>query len=70
MRDEQCGCQRARAGARLHRYEVHLAGRQSGYAEVDVPGLPVLRTASPPEYDGPGDAWSPEHLLLAAVESC
>jgi peroxiredoxin-like protein len=22
------------------------------------------------EYDGPGDAWTPEHLLLAAVESC
>jgi peroxiredoxin-like protein len=26
--------------------------------------------AAPLDYDGPGDAWSPEHLLLAAVESC
>ena len=53
-----------------HRYEVHLTGQQSGYAELGVTGVPVLRAASPPEFDGPGDAWSPEHLLLAAVESC
>jgi peroxiredoxin-like protein len=26
--------------------------------------------APPPEFDGPGDAWSPEQLLVAAVESC
>ena len=26
--------------------------------------------APPPAFDGPGDAWSPEHLLLAAVEAC
>ena len=32
--------------------------------------MPELRTAPPPEFDGPGDAWSPEHLLLASVETC
>lgn len=53
-----------------HRYEVHLTGGPSGYAEVTTAGVPGLRTAPPPEFDGPGDAWSPEHLLLAAVESC
>jgi peroxiredoxin-like protein len=53
-----------------HRYEVQLTGGQSGYAELRAAGIPLMRTASPPEYDGPGDAWSPEHLLLAAVESC
>ncbi len=53
-----------------HRYEVHLAGGPSGYAELDVAGLPVLRLAAPLQFDGPGDAWSPEHLLLAAVEGC
>jgi organic hydroperoxide reductase OsmC/OhrA len=26
--------------------------------------------APPVEFDGPGDAWSPEQLLVAAVESC
>jgi organic hydroperoxide reductase OsmC/OhrA len=24
----------------------------------------------PVEYDGPGDAWSPEHALLASVQAC
>lgn len=33
-------------------------------------GLPALRTAPPGDYDGPGDAWSPEHLLLASVQAC
>ncbi len=53
-----------------HRYEVRLAGGPTGYAALVTPGVPALRAASPPQYDGPGDAWSPEHLLLAAVESC
>jgi peroxiredoxin-like protein len=29
-----------------------------------------MATAPPSDFDGPGDAWSPEHLLLAAVETC
>jgi peroxiredoxin-like protein len=29
-----------------------------------------VRSAPPPDFDGPGDAWSPEHLLLASVETC
>jgi peroxiredoxin-like protein len=33
-------------------------------------GVPDLRTAAPLDFDGPGDAWSPEQLLLAAVEAC
>ena len=53
-----------------HTYEVALAGAQAGYAIVSGTGLPDLTTAPPSEYDGPGDAWSPEHLLLAAVSSC
>jgi organic hydroperoxide reductase OsmC/OhrA len=32
--------------------------------------LPDLRTAPPEDFGGPGDAWSPEHLLLAAVQTC
>jgi organic hydroperoxide reductase OsmC/OhrA len=32
--------------------------------------VPELPTAPPSDFDGPGDAWSPEHLLLAAVETC
>jgi len=53
-----------------HDYEVTLTGASAGYATVSAAGLPDLTTAPPAEYEGPGDAWSPEHLLLAAVNAC
>lgn len=33
-------------------------------------GLPDLSTNAPSEYGGPGDRWSPETLLMAAVADC
>jgi len=30
----------------------------------------MLRSASPAEFDGPGDRWSPETLLAGAVADC
>jgi peroxiredoxin-like protein len=53
-----------------HQYLVRLSGGPSGYASVAADGLPELRSAPPLDFDGPGDAWGPEHLLLAAVETC
>jgi peroxiredoxin-like protein len=53
-----------------HRYHVVLSGGMSGYAAVCAEGLPNLPAAPPTEFDGPGDAWSPEQLLLGAVASC
>jgi peroxiredoxin-like protein len=53
-----------------HHYDVRLAGGPSGYAHLSAGGIPELRTAPPADYDGPGDAWSPEHLLLASVQAC
>ena len=53
-----------------HHYSVHLSAEPVGYADVGSPGLPTLRVAAPLDFDGPGDAWSPEHLLLAAVQGC
>jgi organic hydroperoxide reductase OsmC/OhrA len=53
-----------------HEYEVRLAGGPSGSAALSTDGVTSLSTAPPAEYDGPGDAWSPEHLLLASVEAC
>jgi organic hydroperoxide reductase OsmC/OhrA len=52
-----------------HEYEVHLTGGLTGYAQVSATGIPELRTAPPADYDGPGDAWSPEHLL-ASIQTC
>jgi organic hydroperoxide reductase OsmC/OhrA/nucleotide-binding universal stress UspA family protein len=53
-----------------HRYEVQLTGGVEGYAALTAAGLASLPAAPPLEFDGPGDAWSPEQLLLAAVGSC
>src|SRR6476619_2088877 len=53
-----------------HVYDVRLSAARTGYATVSTAGVPDLSSAPPADYDGPGDAWSPEHLLLAAVETC
>ena len=53
-----------------HLYEVALSGGPTGYATLIASGVSPLRSAPPKDFDGPGDAWSPEHLLLAAVETC
>jgi peroxiredoxin-like protein len=53
-----------------HRYDVQLSGGSAGYAVLSTAGVPEVKSAPPVDFDGPGDAWSPEHLLLAAVESC
>ena len=53
-----------------HRYEVRIAGGPTGHATLASPGVPDLATAAPADFDGPGDAWSPELLLVAAVEAC
>lgn len=54
-----------------HRY--HVAALVEGPVAAVVirsHGLPDLPTAAPKEFDGPGNAWSPETLLMAAVCDC
>jgi peroxiredoxin-like protein len=53
-----------------HRYAARIAGGPEGHATLSSAGVPDLPTAAPLDFDGPGDAWSPEQLLLAAVEAC
>jgi organic hydroperoxide reductase OsmC/OhrA len=53
-----------------HLYEVSLKDGPGGYVTLSAGGPPELRMAPPVEFDGPGDAWSPERLLVASVESC
>jgi len=53
-----------------HRYEVQITASPRGYAVASGASLPSLGLAPPVDFGGPGDAWSPEHLLLAAVEAC
>jgi peroxiredoxin-like protein len=53
-----------------HQYETRLNGGPDGYAILSADGVPDIRTAPPADFDGPGDAWSPELMLMAAVETC
>lgn len=53
-----------------HRYTV--SARMQGQEPIALTssGLPDLDSAPPAEFDGPGDLWSPETLLVAAVADC
>lgn len=53
-----------------HHYTVQASGAPEGLVPVNSPGLPALTTAPPREFGGPGDVWSPETLLCAAVANC
>jgi len=53
-----------------HHYSA--SGEMEGAAPIRLasPGLPALESAPPSEFDGPGDRWSPETLLVGAVVDC
>jgi organic hydroperoxide reductase OsmC/OhrA len=53
-----------------HRYQVHASATPDGDVPISAPRVPTLQTAPPVEFDGPGDRWSPESLLCAAVADC
>ena len=53
-----------------HVYAVQSQATPAGVVMLAMPGLPSLESAAPKEFDGPGDRWSPEGLLTAAVADC
>jgi organic hydroperoxide reductase OsmC/OhrA len=53
-----------------HRYVVVAAGDTLDDIELASGSLPLLHSAPPTEFDGPGDRWSPETLLVGAVAGC
>ncbi len=53
-----------------HLYTVTASAEGSNNVVVASAGVPDLETAGPPEFGGPGDVWSPEGLLVAAVADC
>jgi organic hydroperoxide reductase OsmC/OhrA len=53
-----------------HHYSVAATGEAAGDVALEGSRLPLLRSASPAEFGGPGDRWSPETLLVAAVADC
>ena len=53
-----------------HHYRVTATAEGAANVTLSAAGLPDLETAGPPEFGGPGDVWSPETLLVAAVADC
>jgi len=53
-----------------HRYVVTAAVRPVGDVPLSTDGVRVIESAPPKEFDGPGNQWSPEGLLTAAVADC
>lgn len=54
-----------------HFYQVHVKWEKDRIGTAFSPGLSSIQVATPPEFPGghPG-IWSPEHLYVAAVNSC
>ena len=53
-----------------HHYLVSAEAEDSGTVVLKSDTMPQLVSAPPAEFGGPGDQWSPEHLLVAAVVDC
>lgn len=53
-----------------HYYKVSANADSDSPVFVSSKGVPSIETAGPPEFGGPGDVWSPEALLVAAVADC
>src|SRR5215831_13340660 len=53
-----------------HYYSVAANSAALGDVELTSEGISAIRSASPKEFDGPGDRWSPETLLVGAVADC
>jgi peroxiredoxin-like protein len=53
-----------------HRYTVNAAVRPDGDVPLSTLGVRVIESSPPKEFGGPGNQWSPEGLLTAAVADC
>ena len=52
-----------------HHYSIKVNGAPTGDLIASADHLPYLEVCPPLEFGGPGDKWSPEDLLMAAVEN-
>ena len=53
-----------------HHYKVAAVAGPDGDVSLLCDGLDAIPSAPPAEFGGPGDKWSPETLLVAAVADC
>lgn len=53
-----------------HAYHVTATAGPEGEVCLSGEQLPEITSAPPRQFGGPGDQWSPEDLLVAAVADC
>lgn len=53
-----------------HHYVASASAAAEGVISVSSEGLETLPSLGPPQFDGPGDLWSPETLFIASVADC
>jgi organic hydroperoxide reductase OsmC/OhrA len=53
-----------------HHYSVAARAAAQGDVTLTGDGLAPISSAPPTEFGGPGDRWSPETLMVAAVADC
>lgn len=53
-----------------YRYHVRATARGDDAIVTRADGKPELEVQPPVEFGGPGNVWSPEELLMAAVADC
>jgi peroxiredoxin-like protein len=53
-----------------HHYAVTAKAEPQSIVNLTSPGVAVMESAPPAEFGGPGNLWSPETLLVAAVADC
>ncbi len=53
-----------------HHYKISANAQREGEITLRGAGIPDLPSAPPAQFGGPGDQWSPEDLLVAAVADC
>jgi peroxiredoxin-like protein len=53
-----------------HHYTVSATGKPEGDVSLSAAKLETISSAPPAEFGGPGNRWSPESLLVAAVADC
>lgn len=53
-----------------HHYETMVEWTENRRGSLTASGRPTVAVGAPPEFGGTADVWSPEHLCVAAVNTC
>ena len=56
--------------ARDYFYETEIGWQAEKHGQMRSAGLAPITTGAPPEFNGRAGDWSPEHLLVASLNSC